>query len=298
MTRIRKGHSCLVYNKYLYQIAGLNLDSVEKIYIDDIRNMQKYQWIEISDKLSTQKYASRSVIYDGKIFVIGGVYVGPSYSTKIDIIDPSTDTITSPISLRWSTSYTALTVVYDRIYMFGGYDSNGRQAYIQYYDEFTRSPTVPTTARPTRAPTNKPTRRSYSNPSTEDDDDNSITVGVIIGAIIFVLLFAIGMWCISSKTYYRGGGGGGGGGEAVNNRSGTEMVPTTTPTSTGPRRMMCGACGGAGRKHCIPCGGQGGSRKTRYVYKGTESYWDKCYHCSGSGRSFCYLCSGMGYNNY
>ena len=67
--------SCIVNknNKYIGGRTVINgqvheQDTVEKLYVGDIVNINNYHWIKLNDKLSSLKSLTRSVIYKDLIY--------------------------------------------------------------------------------------------------------------------------------------------------------------------------------------------------------------------------------------
>ena len=129
MVTKRSWHSCIVdtNTKYLYQFGGYNsslLDSIEKLYVGDMDNIDQQNSIQISAKLSTPKGYSRAVIYGYYIYIIGGF---PINDLKIDIINSLTDTIKSFDGFQIDPSGVAPVIANNYIFVFG--DSESWQYY-------------------------------------------------------------------------------------------------------------------------------------------------------------------------
>ena len=137
----RNHHSCMIepIAGYLYVIGGddmneHSLDSIEKIYINDILNLNQYTFSTLTDTLSTPRTATRAVLHGTDIFVIGGL------SVDIDVIDTTTDSV----SLWGNRLYEKLTEVSaiiigagTKVYIFGGSNDEGHSInYWQYFDVF------------------------------------------------------------------------------------------------------------------------------------------------------------------
>ena len=134
--------------KYLYTIGG---SLVAKLYVGDIANINNYNWITLSGSLSVSRYHAHSVIYNDKIYFMGG-YTGSGSTDAVDVIDTNTDQIYTISPLADTLFYGSPVIISNRIYMFGGYywppsgTSRVLSSY-QYYDlpneqiETTSSPT-------------------------------------------------------------------------------------------------------------------------------------------------------------
>eukprot|EP01084_Bolivina_argentea_P102138 183031_1 len=152
----RSKHTCNVnlINEYLYVIGGVSENTVEKIYVNDIRNIKSCNWTQITHTLPSPNINGHSVVFDKYIYVFTGINnLINEWNDNIYVIDTNTDTITSYDTLSELIQFPAIIVVKNRIYAFGGQSRwEGDINYWQYYD-------IP-------IPTNNPTKNPTNNPTT------------------------------------------------------------------------------------------------------------------------------------
>eukprot|EP01084_Bolivina_argentea_P060095 109799_1 len=81
-------------------------------------------WIQMNDRLSSERYYHMSVVFEEFIYVIGGWDDNNgNYIDQVDIIDTSTKTISYPPTnkLVYGNSRVSAILVENVIYVFGGY---------------------------------------------------------------------------------------------------------------------------------------------------------------------------------
>ena len=149
MLELRDYHSCMIEPNegYLYVIGGSSkenpfsvLDSIEKLYVNDIANLYQYNFTSLTEPLSKAKYLARSILYKTDIYVIGGGDIFVSYD-DIDVIDTTTDSVTLWGRMSDSIEGTSPILIGTRVYMFGGEPSVFLEPvnYWQYFDVFSIS---------------------------------------------------------------------------------------------------------------------------------------------------------------
>ena len=139
MTEQRYQHACVIEpdGGYLYVIGGIGLqtgpiDTILKLYVKDITNIEKYNFTTLTDTLNRSKEVTAAVLHETDIYVPGGWK-----RDEIDVIDTRTDTV-----ILWGKMYQALgygssIIVGTRLYIFGGVDNSaGSVDYWQYFDMF------------------------------------------------------------------------------------------------------------------------------------------------------------------
>ena len=132
----RAVHACVsnrISNR-LYVMAGASGSGyVEYIDINDVSNINNYNWVILSDTLTfpyTWRYGPTTAIYNEYIYVMGGKYINIE-EDGIDVINTLTNTITyNPSMIPFPTHTTndgpalsdvARIVTYNKLYLFAGY---------------------------------------------------------------------------------------------------------------------------------------------------------------------------------
>eukprot|EP01084_Bolivina_argentea_P137079 241407_1 len=171
----RRSLSCEVVNEYVYAFGGRNgagnsgvIQSIEKLYVGDVANVQAYAWSFFGNLLSRLRDI-RSVVYGDHIIVLGGVY-SANYNININVINTVSNTITSGGFLSYGAYGIFPIIAYPYIYSFGGWASCAcRVNKWQYHILPTVAPSLPTiypTIEPTE-PTMEPTIEPTFNPTIE-----------------------------------------------------------------------------------------------------------------------------------
>ena len=149
MSTSRKYHSCTIEpdEGHLYIIGGhesgfetyINntryLDTIEKLYVKDIANINRYNFTTLTNTLTSAKRLTRAILYKTNIFVVGGDEKD-SESDSIDLIDTRTDSV-----ILWGRLYEGIhavspIIVAGRLYVFGGWVNGSSVDYWQYFDMF------------------------------------------------------------------------------------------------------------------------------------------------------------------
>ena len=82
---------------YLYVISGITdetgrLDSILKLYVKDIANIEQYNFATLTDRMSGNKTNMAAVLYKTLIYVPGGYVDGPD-KVEMNVIDTKTDSV-------------------------------------------------------------------------------------------------------------------------------------------------------------------------------------------------------------
>ena len=138
MSERRRGHACIVEpdGGYLYVIGGFVLetglmDSILKLYVKDITNIQEYSFTTLTNTLSRRTSNMAAALYKTDIYVAGGLW-----RDQIDVIDTKTDSVMLWGRLCEELPYASTIVVGDRLYIFGGGNSLDASGHWQYFDLF------------------------------------------------------------------------------------------------------------------------------------------------------------------
>ena len=144
MKEERHSHACIVEpdGGYLYVIGGQvrqvwesgQLDSIQKLYVKDIANIEKYNFSTLTDTLTRSRVSTAAVLHKTDIYVAGGLF-----RDDMDVIDTRTDAVILWGKLQTDLHYGSSIVVGDRLYIFGGWASSGTIDYWQYFDLFSDS---------------------------------------------------------------------------------------------------------------------------------------------------------------
>eukprot|EP01084_Bolivina_argentea_P094334 169584_1 len=159
--------TCHVIDDFLYVFGGTYpddntfLDTVIKIYIANMQNINSYSWNTISDTLITPTGYQRSVRFGNLIYLIGGTIAGPTYINDVYVLNPISDTILTVPPMNNIRSSAASIVADARIYVFGGYDNTGTDRVTNSWEVTNIMPS----SAPTPAPTNNPTFSPSAAPS-------------------------------------------------------------------------------------------------------------------------------------
>ena len=142
MQEARRIFACIIHQHQLYAIGGYQsgseyFSSIESLYIgDDLIDIANQQWGYINGSLSTAVRGSRSAVYGDNIIVFDG-WDGDGYPTDINVIDTVTNTVKTDGSLATGLSHSAVIIVNNILYGFGGFDSSGSLDEYQYISLYT-----------------------------------------------------------------------------------------------------------------------------------------------------------------
>ena len=134
MNTERAYHACIsnANQDALYSIGGwiysadadygfIVLDSVEILNVSDIQNLNSFEWIMLSNTLSTGLWKHR-VIRDGRyLLTVGGEDHGSNKVSEMNIIDTVTNSIFVSGHLDQAMLGTAVVNTGTMVYAFGGY---------------------------------------------------------------------------------------------------------------------------------------------------------------------------------
>eukprot|EP01084_Bolivina_argentea_P216055 367018_1 len=157
-------HSCNVVGDTIYIIGGddgsQHLDNVEYL---ELMTCCSGTWQQMSHTLSQHFFRHRSIVFEEKIYVIGG----SNSNDQIDIIDTVLKTISSPFTnkLIYAKQDVSAILINNIIYVFGGEPIGTTNIHYQYAAV---GPTISPTINPTTAPTthtNLPTTTPIRYPS-------------------------------------------------------------------------------------------------------------------------------------
>ena len=118
-------HACAVNSAQdtLFAVGGYNkadgfLDSVERLSVGDIENVNSYQWVLLADTLHDGLFLHRVIRHGDDILTVGAG--NDDYVKIMNVIDASTASITVAGSLDIGLSQTAAVTVGAMAYSFGG----------------------------------------------------------------------------------------------------------------------------------------------------------------------------------
>eukprot|EP01083_Nonionella_stella_P040264 109387_1 len=122
--------------------AGDVLDSIEKLSVSDIPNINQYAFNVLDVTLSHKKSGIRAVLVGTDIYILGGsVSVGGKPSSwngtvydDIEVIDTISDIVTIRGRLYEPINGVAPILISNRVYVFGGFKLDTPVTYWQYFD--------------------------------------------------------------------------------------------------------------------------------------------------------------------
>eukprot|EP01083_Nonionella_stella_P187085 686623_1 len=171
MSKSRGYHSCVVNpnTKYLYVMGGDEtgsyslMDTVSKLFIGDIVNVDRYGWIELSDKLGLKLYLADAAIYGNDIYVIGGAYKDGSWQASANVyhILPD-DSVVLDSNIPEGDNHPTVILANHVLFVLGGFSPSYVYKDSIYYAEL---PSLNPTASPSEDPTLKPTNRPTVDPT-------------------------------------------------------------------------------------------------------------------------------------
>ena len=137
MSERRHFHACIVEpdRGYLYVIGGSvsglgHRDSILKLYVKDITNIERYNFTTLTNTLSHKTSNMAAALYKTDIYVTGGLW-----GDSIDVIDTTTDSVMLWGETSTTVPYASLIIVGTRLYIFGGGSLDGTDNW-QYFDLF------------------------------------------------------------------------------------------------------------------------------------------------------------------
>eukprot|EP01083_Nonionella_stella_P115142 341037_1 len=190
MSKSRGYHSCVVNpnTKYLYVMGGDEtgsyslMDTVSKLFIGDIVNVDRYGWIELSDKLGLKLYLADAAIYGNDIYVIGGAYHDGSWQASANVYHIlSDDSVVLDSNIPEGDNHPTVILANHVLFVLGGFSPSYVYKDSIYYAELpslnptaspSEDPTLKPTNRPTFDPTLKPTNRPTFDPTLKPTETN------------------------------------------------------------------------------------------------------------------------------
>ena len=125
MRENRGGTSSFVYNNQVFVIGGC-VSSMEKLSLNAVQAPQSIRWENVPAKLPGQLYGHGSVVYNGRLMVIGGYYIDKGgYSdsiTEISLVPPYTSKQIATMPQR--RYYHGVAIFGDKILIVGGRESH------------------------------------------------------------------------------------------------------------------------------------------------------------------------------
>ena len=126
MKECRQGASSVVYNDHIYVTGGSNgmmswLDSVEKLSLNAVQVDERVVWENVPVELPGRLIGHRSVVYNGRMIVIGGFEGGTAYSdriTEISLVPPCGSELVANMPER--RGHHGVAIFGDKILIVGG----------------------------------------------------------------------------------------------------------------------------------------------------------------------------------
>jgi len=120
-------HASVVHNGKLWVIGGMALDPLPILFDDVWSSVDGVTWTqETAAAPWTARFAHRSVVHDGRIWVIGGNVDPVSPSTSVNDVWSSVDGVAwtqETAAAPWAARHSHASVAYDgKIWVMGGYD--------------------------------------------------------------------------------------------------------------------------------------------------------------------------------
>ena len=142
----RRGASSIVYNDHIFVSGGFEsslgwLKTVKKLSLNAVHVDPSILWQNVFAKLPGQLVGHRSVVYNGRVIVIGG-YDGVKYSdsiTEISLVPPYTSKLLA--TMPEGRNYHGVAVFRDKILIVGGkttYRNNSILRSVVMYDIITK----------------------------------------------------------------------------------------------------------------------------------------------------------------
>eukprot|EP01083_Nonionella_stella_P271902 921839_1 len=206
MIAARRSHSCIIHphNAILYSIGGANenvlIASIEKVSIENIHDNV---WTYLNASLSKPVKGLRSFIAGTYVVIIGGIDGSRIMTAVIHFIDIATDLLRVPnMTLAFPTAYSAVIMVNDTIYSFGGGFGVGKWQSFKM-SVVTIAPTVATTIAPevenVTNGTNVMTTMMHMEKESGLSMGNKVGIG-FAAALLICLLLVIVFFCIRDKA--------------------------------------------------------------------------------------------------
>ena len=108
-------------NKYAKEISNIETkEDLQKSAQKAIKAGEIDTWITGLANMPTDRYSLTSAVVDGKIYCIGGQTASSSYTNKVEVYDPATDTWETKSPMPTRRGYLTSEVVNGKIYCIGG----------------------------------------------------------------------------------------------------------------------------------------------------------------------------------
>eukprot|EP01083_Nonionella_stella_P213428 769833_1 len=181
--------SCMAHHGKLYAIGGDHTSSIahftiETLNISNLITIESEQWVYI-DNLVQRIMNAIALIYEDDILVVGGNTwdgVNPGYPSQINVIDTTTDTVSTGGYLSYNTSAVSAIIVYPRVFVFGQTDAgvaNHADKKWQYHVLPTAAPTAAPSVSPSYPPFAKDCECSLSVVSASNTYDQGYDISHI-----------------------------------------------------------------------------------------------------------------------
>eukprot|EP01084_Bolivina_argentea_P230803 389374_1 len=158
---------CEVSNDYLYAIGGLTVNSttntIEKIYLGDMSNIQNEQWSTLSATLTEAKDSHICSTVGNDIYIVGGEN-NNNYLSTVDKIDTITDAVVKDSDISPARCNAGVANANTVLYVIGGADGSADEA-TNVFEFSSKVPTLSPTEDPSTFPTISPTKYPTYNPT-------------------------------------------------------------------------------------------------------------------------------------
>jgi len=142
----------------LYVIGGDGLDTIKKLSIGNLGNIQSHQWLQLDNKLLTALRYHHVIRNGDNILTIGGESSSNQYLGTMNVINTETENVTQSGTLALPARKMAVVLIGNTAYSFGGYGSGGSMSSWSYITlNPTRDPSSFPTALPSSQPSSSPT---------------------------------------------------------------------------------------------------------------------------------------------
>ena len=122
-------------NKYAKEISDIETkEDLQKSAQKAVKSGEVDTWIEGLASMPTKRAYLASAVVDGKIYCIGGYNGSSSYSNKVEVYDPKTDTWETKANMPTGRRNLTSAVVNGKIYVIGGLDGSSYLNKVEVYD--------------------------------------------------------------------------------------------------------------------------------------------------------------------
>lgn len=113
------------------------MNTVLKIDVSDVSNINNYNWSTLTDTLSSVRAFFSTAIIGDFIYIVGGITgdysVAVNIMNTVEMLDSTTDTIVSTTVLPDYLGASAVISIDKRLYVFGGFHTNVNVVDSWYY---------------------------------------------------------------------------------------------------------------------------------------------------------------------